>query len=351
MPRKRTTLPKDFDRGDPYSIADLEEIFARTEVSAVSRDYARRPALHSERLDVDGIRWLLDHGAPIDAVDAFGSTALAEHVAWRDRLDIARLLLERGADPDVAKGSSPLSRAAERMHADAVLLLLEHGADPALPLGRHGVTALDVAMTRMQDHSASAAIEIARIFLDRGVGVSGETPKHMRRMMSDVQRRVANGRGGEETPGRLMELFRVLGVAPPAPPRVLADGEPITVTTTGWRAQHAELWAILVPPGGPAASVQGEVIRIAGRIANELLGNGGANWDRDFAAMLHAVAAHVRTGAALEEADLAAVDAAVAALDGGGYDEAAVDALTERAVTWVLRNPARTDLPAPRYRR
>lgn len=351
MAKKRTTLPKDFGRGDVYTVAELEEIFAKVEVTAVGRDYNKESALMSNRLDADGVRWLLERGADANAVDRFGNTALTHHVRWRNQIGVVEVLLEHGADPDVTGHSSPLTAAAEHLNTPGLHLLLDHGADPLLTYGRRGDTALDRAMTRLHDYQAAAAIEVARVLVDRGARVSGETPKYLRQTMSAVHRRIADGKGGEEMLAALHELFELLGVEPSVPPRVLEPGEPITVTTEGWKAQFSELWKMLVPAGGAADSVQGEVVRIAGRVGNEILGNGGGNWDRDYDRMLQAYAAHVRTGSPLDDADLRDADEAVARLEGGAFDEPAVDVLTELAVTWVLRNPDRVDLPEPPYRR
>src|SRR5262249_25453552 len=46
---------------------------------------------------------------------------------------------------------------------------------------------------------------------------------------------------------------------------------------TYW-TEHARLWDELVPPSGPAATVQGEVIRIVGKLTREAYTNGNINW-------------------------------------------------------------------------
>ncbi|WP_424463652.1 ankyrin repeat domain-containing protein [Pseudoclavibacter helvolus] len=351
MPKKRTTLPKEFRRGDTYTIAELEEIFAKVEVNALGRDFNKESALMSDRLDADGARWLLEHGADPNLTDRFGNTALTHHSKWNTKLDVVEVLLEHGADPNITGHSSPLASAAEYMNTDGLQLLFDAGADPLQTFGSRAETALDRAMTRMKDYHAPRALEVARIFVARGATVSGDTPKYLRQTMSELQGLIARGKGSEATLAQLHELFELLGVEPSVPPRVLAPGEPITVTTDGWKAQFSELWKMLVPGGGPAESVQGEVVRIAGRVGNELLGNGGGNWDKDFDRMLEAYRVHVRSGSALGSDDLARADEAVASLAGGSYDEAAVDVLTELAVAWVLLNPDRVELPKPNYRR
>ncbi len=76
---------------------------------------------------------------------------------------------------------------------------------------------------------------------------------------------------------RLYELLH----APPVPRRVEYDGKSrITVSETTWQKQHSELWALLVPGSGHANTIQGEVIRISGRLGYEILNNGCMNWTR-----------------------------------------------------------------------
>jgi len=78
-------------------------------------------------------------------------------------------------------------------------------------------------------------------------------------------------------------------------PRVLHDGiSPIVVKDAPWQDQHEMLWDLLVPSNRCAATVQGEVIRISGRIAREIDGNGGTNLDADFRAMAHAFVAYLK---------------------------------------------------------
>lgn len=335
------------------SVEELEEIFAKVEVTAVGRDYNRESALMSERLDADGVRWLLENGAEVDAVDQFGNTALTHRSRSAKDLEVARALLAHGADPNATGSRSPLAAAAEWLNVEGVVLLLEAGADPLGTVGKRvrSHTVLDCTMARMRDYQATRALEVVRILVARGATISGETPKYMRKTMTTLQGLIARGKGSEENLASLTAIFEMLGVEPSEPPRTLAPGEPITVTADGWKAQFNELWTILVPPGGSAESVQGEVVRIAGRVANELLGNGGGNWDRDFDRMLVAFGEHVRTGTALDGTALARVDEALDALRGGGYDEPSVDVLAQESVGWVLRNPDRVPLPSPGYGR
>jgi hypothetical protein len=47
----------------------------------------------------------------------------------------------------------------------------------------------------------------------------------------------------------------------------------------GWPKRHEELWDALVPARGQAPTVQGELIRVTGRLADEAHRNGNMNWD------------------------------------------------------------------------
>jgi ankyrin repeat protein len=80
--------------------------------------------------DIASARLLIDAGADVDAVDAWGlsSTVLAAHSGFRDLLD---LLLEAGADPDAAgAGFAALHAAILRRDEPMARALLAHGADP-----------------------------------------------------------------------------------------------------------------------------------------------------------------------------------------------------------------------------
>ncbi len=153
-------------------------------------------------------------------------------------------------------------------------------------------------------------------------------------------------RAASAGPNALYELFEV----PPVPRRNLHNSmSPIAVTATRWQDQHAELWDLLVPSSGSAATVQGEVIRLSGRLGHEVEDNGGCNWDDDFRAMARALLALVQTGKPLDEPGLERVKAAIDAILPRG--EGDTSALAELAVGWVLRNPVPVPLPRPGYRR
>lgn len=83
----------------------------------------------AERGDVGKVREFLEKGADVNFFSkSRGMTAL--HMAvLRAHIEVARLLVERGADPNLTE---PLATACSYGNSDAVALLLDAGADPNL---------------------------------------------------------------------------------------------------------------------------------------------------------------------------------------------------------------------------
>ncbi|KAI6084881.1 ankyrin repeat-containing domain protein [Hypoxylon rubiginosum] len=89
-------------------------------------------------LRLETVIWLLDHGANINQVSPVGETPLKALCSavfigpLQSRLQarLARLLLERGADPNISdqSGSTALKRALEYGHKDIIQDLLKYGA-------------------------------------------------------------------------------------------------------------------------------------------------------------------------------------------------------------------------------
>ena len=106
-----------------------------------------------------------------------------------------------------------------------------------------------------------------------------------------------------------------------------------------WEKQFQDFWKLLVPKSGEAETVQGEVIRIVGKIGYEILNNGGMNWDRGFSKMLQELLQYLSNGVSLSKNDIYAVTIAKKQLSGGAFNEEAIEKLEEMAVKWVLANP------------
>ena len=152
--------------------------------------------------DVDTVRFFLDRGADIDAVDDNHSTLL-QRVSHHGNVEVAQLLLERGANVNVrnGEGQTPLHRALveitdefEDISVEVIQLLLEHGAD---------VDALDYDhVTPLHLASQHGSVTATRLLLEHSANVhpqnnDGHTPYH-----------VASANGHEEIARLLSEHFQ-----------------------------------------------------------------------------------------------------------------------------------------------
>ncbi|GAA1805592.1 MULTISPECIES: ankyrin repeat domain-containing protein [Brevibacterium] len=340
MAEKLLTLPKNFRKyGKAYSLFELRDIFQERSLDARGgKD--EEVALAFSTVDGEGVRWLIDLGADVEAESRFGKSPLAARAGAGD-VEAVRVLLELGADP-IRAGSkyTPLCAAAPNHRLEVVRLLLDAGADQS-DTNVYGWTALDLAAIRSEPDKVERGLPVVKLLVERGGTLSKDAVPYLRDAMATLYRYQTAGNARIQQVIAMTEMLEMLGIELPVRPRVLGADELITVTTEGWKKQYSELWGLLVPGRGPAASIQGEVIRIAGRIGHELLDNGGGNWDRDFEMMAAAFGRYVRTGAPLDGAGLRRVDNAVTEITGGQFAPDAVDTLTEQAVAWVLANPER----------
>ncbi|MCC6233626.1 MAG: ankyrin repeat domain-containing protein [Verrucomicrobiales bacterium] len=119
------------------------------------------------------VEYLLDHGAEVNLVSGFG-TALSQ-TGWRRQVDVARLLLDRGAKVDQAEpfsGFTTLHWAAsvENRRADLVELLLQHGANPAAVGGQPVDAFMGVPQTPLSLAWQRGESDITRRLIAAGAG-------------------------------------------------------------------------------------------------------------------------------------------------------------------------------------
>lgn len=129
LPVARPLAPEARQRYEPLE-------FARIQATANDREPAYAEGKQGEliaaaaRNDTKRVEALLKLGVnPNASVDRWGENALM-HAVLHGNIDMTRLLLEAGADPDKkARGFTPLGMAALRGHAGIATLLLKAGAD------------------------------------------------------------------------------------------------------------------------------------------------------------------------------------------------------------------------------
>ena len=110
------------------------------------RAYGMTPLHWASRAgSLESLRWLLDHGAEVDARNDAHRTSI-QLAAECGRAEAVKLLAAAGADLDTQdrKGRTPLHRATYEGHAEAAEALLAAGADTTI-LNRNGKTAFEIA--------------------------------------------------------------------------------------------------------------------------------------------------------------------------------------------------------------
>lgn len=351
--RKRKTLPKNFgDMLHTATLAELKEVFRTRRVEAYG-GYSRNTAIGFPQCPDELIVWLVEQGLDVDTPDNYGGTPLWERASL-GQVEQIPLLLSLGADIQRPRqfAGSPLHGATGHQRPRAVRVLLEHGAD-VHATNESGETPLDYGLARTSNTGVRDMAEIAQLLVDAGATVTDTTREEVRRIGHDVEFHRADLAPGftAELDAGLAVLYRLTGVEPVAA-RLRHDGSsPIAVPAGPWQEQHDGLWQLLVPSTGAAATVQGEVIRITGRIAIEILDMGGVNWDRGFRMMLDSLPGHFGSHTALPASELTGTAELARALRAGKGDDEQVLRLCELAVAWVAANPEPVPLPAVDYTR
>lgn len=119
-------------------------------------------AAGADRRDI--VKILLDNGADVNATASWGETALTCAVGRQSDLEIAKLLIARGADVNRWGFEPPLTVAACEERVDLVRLLLDNGAD---------VNAIDEAgYTALMEPAELGYSEIVNTLIAAGIDVN-----------------------------------------------------------------------------------------------------------------------------------------------------------------------------------
>lgn len=350
---KRKTLPRDFDDLlSSATIAELIAVFDKTLIDARG-GYAKGTAIGFVDCPDDLVRWLAEHGLDVDAADSYDRSPLWERAALGRDAQIP-LLLSLGADvhrPD-RYGDTPLHAAVGNQRLAPTRVLLSHGADPNRTNER-GATPLLHGLRRTANIGIGAMAEIARLLLDAGVPVTEEERAQVTRIGEgfEFHREGFNRDFLSEVDAGLTTLYELFDVDP-VPRRNMHDGvSPIIVPDGRWQEQYEALWQLLVPSSGPAQTLQGELVRISGKLSREILDNGSPNWGPDFRKMLQAIPVGLASGVALSEDEIHEARRLAHELRGGNDDGEGVTRLSELVVAWVRQNPTPIPLGAVDYDR
>ena len=354
MAKKRVTLPKEFkDLMDEGNIEALKAVYDRCELSAHDGRFSLCTPLHMGGIPDELVIWLVEQGLDINIPDYYGATPLyRQAILGRDTV---KLLLELGADigkPNTY-GESPLHVAAEFFHPKTVKLLIDKGADVNAKNDMGRTPLASVLMVCRGIYIAQTA-EIASMLLDAGAKKTPAMKEKVENIGKDFEFHRESIHpdyieGADKGLAKLYELFDVK----PLEKRLTHDGvSPILVKEGSWEEQYEELWSFLIPSIGAAKTVQGEVIRIPGRVRDELDRNGGANWDRDYRKMLQALPQYLSLGSSLSDQELAETKELIAQVHGKDFDdESRLDRLCQLTLAWIKQNPESLLLEKTSYKR
>ncbi|WFF37973.1 ankyrin repeat domain-containing protein [Moraxella nasibovis] len=366
MARKNKTLPKDFEeivqRGD---LDELKAVFKKCEINAHER-YGSDTALFFRGLTPEFVRWFVEQGGDIHYCNNFGYTPLGRQSCFTsnekdneiykkffeqglqihyDNSEIIELLIELGAEVNTNTSSTPLILACRSLNPTAVKILLKHGADP---IGSDKGFNSPLTEALYQFAPIPETLEIAKLLLSLGVPITEQMKEYVGVMGKRFEDKKLNPTLSEyskyiieRNESIMNELYRLFGVEP-IKPRQLYDGHSqiIVPDNDDLQATFKQLWDFLVLPTGQCSTVQGEVIRITGRIAGEIYRNGGMNWKADYQKMLNALINYFKMGYPLNNEQLNQAEYLKAKVYQGNpnsYDEAVE--LSNLAVLWVKANP------------
>ena len=337
MAKKKKTLPANFyELIEAKDLDALKAVFNECELNAYDRYSFKKPALSFYNVPLELMDWLIAQGADINVKDEYDRTPLHYHAQVND-IERVTLLLEKGADIEskAAYDETPLFGAG--YHPEVTALLIAKGANvKAKDDMNHNPME---AMLYAQSIDISKAAKTAELYLKAGLKPTKFAKEQITRIGEDFEfhRTDFNPEYLEETDAGLQQLYKLFDV-PPVPRRIQHDGKSaIILAGDTWEERYEQAWTLLVPGSGSATTVQGEVVRIAGRVNDELLRNAMGNWNKEYRKMLTAISGYLQQGNPLSESELAEVadiQKHILEDDGTGTQR-----LCELATAWVVQNP------------
>ena len=354
MAKKRVTLPKEFkDLMDEGNIEALKAVYDRCELTAHDGRFSLCTPLHMGGVPDELVIWLVEQGLDINIPDYYGATPLyRQAILGRDTV---KLLCELGADIEKPNnyGDTPLHMAAEFFHPRTVKFLIDKGANVNAKNDMGRTPLASVLMVCRGIYIAQTA-EIASMLLDAGAKKTSKMKERVEQIGKDFEfhRESIHPDYIEAADRGLTKLYELFDVKPVAK-RITHDGvSPILVKEGSWEEQYEELWSFLIPSSGAAKTVQGEVIRIPGRVRDELDRNGGVNWDRNYRKMLQAMPHYLSLGTPLSDNDLEEAKQLISQIYGKDFNDGLrLDRLCQLSLAWIEQNPEPLLLEKTSYKR
>ncbi len=342
MPKKNKTLPKNFDELiKKKDLKNLKKVFGSSELDATG-GYAKGTAFNFSNIPNEFVTWLFEQGANLEAMDIYSRTALINHAMSRNA-DLT-IFLKLGANVnaiDKNKNTALHFAAGSGFNISSVKNLLKYGANANF-LNSNNETPVEYALSRANNIDIVDLVEISKIFLKDNKNISQKMKDSVESIGKNFEfhRENFNKADVKQTDKALSQLYKLFGITP-VKKRITHDGiSLIKVKAKTWQKQFEELWEFLILSNGSAKTVQGELVRIAGKVRDEIYRNGGGNWDSDFKKMLDTFLIFISEDNFLKPDELKKLELIIKEIrkNGDGEDKD-FNYLCELAVKFVLKNP------------
>ncbi|MEG0367556.1 MAG: ankyrin repeat domain-containing protein, partial [Coprobacillus sp.] len=300
--KRRKTLPKELEQLiKDNNIEEIKKIYKKCQENAYDT-FTQNNILSYRGLTDEMIHWFVEQGCDINYVGRWEKTPLHYQASYYE--NHVQLYIDLGADITALDymEETPLHYAAEAKSFENVKALVEAGADIHAVDKLNHVTPLGAMLQRSSVIDLPRIYDIVLYLLDKGDCITDEMRKFVTRIGKDYEFHKSNMKMDTQEMEKYLHKFYQLFDVAPVESRKVHDGvSPIIPTSQRWQDIHAELWDLLVPSQGHASTVQGEVIRINGKVSHEILGNGACNWDKDYKQMLKALLIYLSEGTPLED--------------------------------------------------
>ena len=349
---KRKTLPKEFEQLlQTGTDEEIKAVFEKCDINAYG-GYNKHNALCFP-MSYERMKWLIEQGADINYLDKFGNTPLLYLASRSFAQDQAINLVKLGADIHYQYKmyrENALYGAISAGSLKLVQCLIEAGIETNTQNWRQDMP-LESAFCQARAFDLMKLIPITKYLLSVGVPVTEKLKNYFIEIAKDIEfrRKDIHPKDMQEIDSALECLYELFQVEP-VPRKVEYDGKsPIIIQVATWQKMYQELWELLVPGSSHANTIQGEVIRITGRVSNEILDNGGINWDSDYREMCKAFLEFVELGTPLAKDEISELKSIIKTIK--NVDEKECARMTELGVKWVTLNTEPMEIGQVKYRR
>lgn len=298
----------------------------------------------------------MEQGCDPNQKDYYGDTPIFHQISrYRGQL---KLMLELGADTTLTdcNGYTLLHKVASCGTKEDVLLLLDLGFDinaKQLKKSLYSDSATPLEVLFQQDNgSAGELLAMAELFIQHGAEITDRVKEALiaKGKRFELYRSDYNLELLAIDSQAMDRLYALIEVDPPNKVMKHDGVSPIVFEGPIKDASFSQLWDYLVPSNGHAKTAQGEVIRIAGKVAREIMDNGGINWDDEYKKMLDIFPHYFKLGNQLPKEDIDEIRKFIKRIYlGSGDDEP--EKLMEYAQKWTLQNETVLPLIQPNYTR